>query len=113
VVDKLNAEQHKYPGSAATLYNKARLGQGIIDAIADYTPAAFEDDRVFSDFISKVDAFITTQSILQRPKPGAMRNKLALRDDGRHDEPAPPADEPYAEPAPSAPAPHDAGEWDF
>jgi len=67
-IDKLNAEQRKRPGTAATLYNKARLGQGIIDAIADYTAEAFEDDGILSAFISKVDAFITTQSILQRPK---------------------------------------------
>jgi len=67
-IDKLNAEQRKRPGTAATLYNKARLGQGIIDAIADYTAEAFEDDGIFGDFISKVDAFIITQSILQRPK---------------------------------------------
>ena len=68
VVDKLNVEQRKRPGTAATLYNKAKLGQGIIDAIAEYTAAGFRARRVFSAFISKVDAFITTQSILQRRK---------------------------------------------
>jgi hypothetical protein len=114
VLDKLNAEQHKSPGSAATLYNKARLGQGIINAIADYTPAAFEDDRIFSDFISKVDAFITTQSILQRPKHGGMRHRQANNDDAHHpDESAPMPDESHAEPAPGAPATPAGGEWDF
>jgi hypothetical protein len=33
--------------------------------VANYNPATFQDDRVFSAFISDVDAFITTQSILQ------------------------------------------------
>ena len=50
---------------ATVLYNKAKLGHDIIRSIADYNPATFEDDQNFSAFISNVDAFITTQSILQ------------------------------------------------
>ena len=49
-------------------YNKAKLGYSIIRAIADYNPATFEQDAVFSPFISDVDAFITTQSILQEAR---------------------------------------------
>jgi hypothetical protein len=45
--------------------NKAKLGHDIIRSIADYNPTTFEDDKNFSAFISNVDAFITTQSILQ------------------------------------------------
>ncbi len=52
------------PRSTA-IYNKAKLGHDIIQAVADYDPATFEDDATFSAFISDVDAFITTQSILQ------------------------------------------------
>jgi hypothetical protein len=66
-IDKLNGERRKQVGPATTLYNKATLGKGIIEMIADYTPAGFENDGIFSAFISKVDAFVTTQSILQRP----------------------------------------------
>jgi hypothetical protein len=56
--------KHMRP-KATVLYNKAKLGYEIIRSIADYNPATFEDDRNFSAFISNVDAFITTQSILQ------------------------------------------------
>jgi hypothetical protein len=37
----------------------------IIEAVSDYDPAEFETDGPFSSFISTVDRFITTQSILQ------------------------------------------------
>jgi hypothetical protein len=61
--------------NATVLYNKAKLGQLIIEAIADYDPAGFETDGPFSSFISTVDRFITTQSILQKEQehawPGA------------------------------------------
>jgi hypothetical protein len=50
---------------ATVISNKARYGYDIIKSIADYNPATFEDNANFSDFISLVEAFITTQSILQ------------------------------------------------
>jgi hypothetical protein len=56
--------KHTRP-KATVIYNKAKLGHDIIRSIADYDPSTFEDDKNFSDFISNVDAFITTQSILQ------------------------------------------------
>lgn len=115
VVEKLNTEQRKSPGSAATLYNKAKFGQGIINAIADYTPAAFEDDGIFSAFISMVDAFITTQSILQR-----RIGFTTLRDEnGQEEEEEEAGDMPAMMPgeyvAKAAPADAAAGadEWDF
>jgi hypothetical protein len=57
--------KHARPRSTA-LYNKAKLGHDIIQAVAEYNPATFEDDTNFSEFISNVDAYITTQSILQQ-----------------------------------------------
>jgi hypothetical protein len=33
--------------------------------MADYSPATFEGETAFSSFISLVDAYISTQSILQ------------------------------------------------
>jgi hypothetical protein len=120
VVDQLNAEQDDYPGNATTLYNKARLGQLIIEAIADYTPAAFEDDAVFSDFISKVDAFITTQSILSRPRPKRSWGMPVPDGDGRRDRLAEimpdmkaDAEREEAQPAPAKGAPAGRDEWDF
>jgi hypothetical protein len=56
---------------STVLYNKAKLGYGILQAIANYDPASFENDDVFSNFISNVQAFITTQSILQQDQDDA------------------------------------------
>ncbi len=65
VVERLAGKMKRARPRATTLYNKARLGESILRSIADYTPASFEEDETFSAFISQVDAFITTQSILQ------------------------------------------------
>jgi len=50
---------------STVLYNKAKLGHSILRQIANYNPSSFEDDASFAAFISDIDAFITTQSILQ------------------------------------------------
>jgi len=117
VIDKLNAEQRKPVGNAATLYNKAKLGQGIIQAVADYTPADFEDDGIFSAFISKVDAFITTQSILQRPKMGQLRDEHDEEDEGEPHEtegmPGHPIPPTYGAKPNGAANGATAGDWDF
>jgi len=65
VVETLYMEMKKQRPKSTVIYNKAKLGHDIIGSIADYNPATFEDDAQFSAFISSVDAFITTQSILQ------------------------------------------------
>jgi hypothetical protein len=65
VVERLNMEGKHRSANATVLYNKAKLGQMIIEAVSDYDPAEFETDGPFSSFISSVDRFITTQSILQ------------------------------------------------
>lgn len=65
VVETLYMGMKNIRPKATVLYNKAKLGYEIIRSIADYEPATFEDDKNFSAFISDVDAFITTQSILQ------------------------------------------------
>jgi hypothetical protein len=85
VVDKLNAERPTETPipAAALLYSKAKLGEGIIVGIAEYTPAAFEDDRVFSAFVGQVDAYITAESKLQKKKPAAR----AVEEEEEPDEP--------------------------
>ncbi|NGO48992.1 hypothetical protein [Streptomyces ureilyticus] len=65
VVEKLHLEMNHARPRATVLQNKAQGGYNIIRAIADYDPAVFEKDENFSAFISEVEAFITTQSILQ------------------------------------------------
>jgi hypothetical protein len=65
VVETLYAGMKNTRPKATVIYNKAKLGHDIIRSIADYDPATFEDDQSFSAFISNVDAFITTQSIIQ------------------------------------------------
>jgi len=65
VVEALSSSMRRSRQRATTVYNKARLGESIIRSIAAYTPADFENQDTFLEFISKVDAYITTQSILQ------------------------------------------------
>jgi hypothetical protein len=73
VVEKLYMElKHSRPKSTV-IYSKAKLGNKIIRAIAEYNPATFEDETEFSSFISDVDAFITTQSILQEALTDALK----------------------------------------
>jgi hypothetical protein len=109
-LDRLNGERRRPVAPATTLYNKALYGKRIIEMIADYEPAAFEGDEVFSDFISKVDSFITTQSILERPK-------RALEQQPDEEEEAPHHDDmpelPPSDPAKTAGAGTPADEWDF
>jgi hypothetical protein len=78
VVETLYMAMKKEKPKATVLYNKAKLGYDIIRSIADYNPTTFEDDKNFSAFISDVDAFITTQSILQE----ALTDDLKKADEG-------------------------------
>ena len=66
LVDKMAAAQGRRSKSSA-LNNKARIGHALLMAVADFSPAAFEQDEPFSRFLSNVDAFITTFSILEAP----------------------------------------------
>lgn len=105
--------KHSRPKSTV-IYNKAKLGHDIIRAIADYDPSQFENDQNFSNFISIVDAFITTQSILQE----------ALTDDLKKGDEEEPGKNGYHKTMPDSPAmtaapganvgPKAGGdEWDF
>jgi hypothetical protein len=76
VVERLCMEMKHVRPKTTVLYNKAKLGHDIIDSIANYNPSTFQGDAEFSQFISAVDAFITTQSILQQ----------ALTDDLKRDQ---------------------------
>jgi hypothetical protein len=99
VVEKLTAKMKRARPRASTLYNKALLGESIIRSIAEYTPGAFEDDETFSKFISQVDRFITTQSIVQE----SVTEEIVDRDTKQELE-AEPEDE-YAREAPPGPPP--------
>jgi len=80
-VENLYLDMRKARPKSTVLYNKAKLGYEIIKSIAEYNPVTFEDDEVFSDFISKVDAFITTQSILQESLEDYLRKEDAKQDE--------------------------------
>ncbi len=82
VVETLSSGMKRTRPRATTLYNKGRLGEGIIRSIAEYTPSSFEDDQGFSAFISQVDAFITTQSILQDSLASAIADADADAEEG-------------------------------
>jgi hypothetical protein len=65
VVEMLHMGMKHMRPRSTVLYNKAKLGDSILRQIADYNPSTFENDQPFAAFISDVEAFITTQSILQ------------------------------------------------
>jgi hypothetical protein len=112
VVEVLYMAMNNVRPKATVLYNKAKLGNSIIRAIADYNPATFEDDKSFSSFISDVDAYISTQSILQEALTGDLK---ADQEDG----PMPKGMIPQLTPPPMPSIPAMPGaktgtdEWDF
>lgn len=111
VIDKLNSERPKKKPvpAAALLYAKAWQGMEILDKIAEYTPAAYENEREFSAFIGLVDAYITTESKLQRRGPPPRRR--GELPNAKDDEPEANDEAPEAE-RETAPAGSD-DEWDF
>lgn len=129
VVEKLQSAQGR-PMRASILTNKAKQGYSLLRAIADYTPSRFEQDSVFFPFISDVEAFITTQSILQEEGeeltddggtvgsgygmptfPGMPAIPGLPNVPGMPGASGAPAGDPYSA-APAAPA-SPGGEWDF
>jgi hypothetical protein len=110
VVETLYMGMKNMRPKATVLYNKAKLGHEIIRSIADYNPATFEDDKNFSAFISNVDAFITTQSILQEAltddlKKGDEEEEAGLNGSRRT--------APKTVDAPAAPVAKTGDDWDF
>jgi hypothetical protein len=85
VVEKLYMEMKHERPKATVYYNKATLGNAILRSIADYDPSTFVDGTGFSTFIGNVDAFITTQSILQE----ALTDDLKRGEDDERDDTTP------------------------
>jgi hypothetical protein len=71
VVETLYLAMRNTRPRSTVLYNKAKLGYDILKDVANYDPATFENDDVFFKFVSNVQAFITTQSILQQDEEDA------------------------------------------
>jgi hypothetical protein len=71
VVETLYLAMRNQRPRSTVLYNKAKLGHDILKDVANYDPATFENDDVFFGFVSNVQAFITTQSILQQDEEDA------------------------------------------
>ena len=71
VVETLYLAMRNTRPRSTVLYNKAKLGYEILKDVANYDPATFENDDVFFEFVSNVQAFITTQSILQQDEEDA------------------------------------------
>jgi len=92
----------------SVIYNKAKLNFNIIKTLADYNPATFEDDAVFNNFMSMMDAMIICES-----------NLLEKREDDDDSEeettPKTPASLPNMNGFESKNIPQTAasGEWDF
>lgn len=108
VVETLYMGMKKARPKATVLYNKAKLGHDIIRSIADYNPTTFEDDKNFFAFISKVEAFITTQSILQE----ALTDDL-IKGDEEEEEEQNGFRKPTTETAGASAESGSKGEWDF
>lgn len=112
VVEQLYMAMKNVRPRATVVYNKAKLGHDIVRSIADYNPATFEDDKNFSAFISSVDAFITTQSILQDSLSDSLR-----REDAEDEEEAEQGGSPsmYTNGNGASHGAHNGGgdEWDF
>jgi hypothetical protein len=66
VVETLYLAMRNTRPRSTVLYNKAKLGYDILKDVANDDTATFENDDVFFEFVSNVQAFITTQSILQQ-----------------------------------------------
>lgn len=66
VVETLYAGLKSSKPNALAENNKANYGQQIIKAIAEYVKSTFEQDGPYSSFVSLVDAYISTESILQK-----------------------------------------------
>lgn len=115
VVETLYEGMKRVRPRATALNNKARLGHSIIRAIAEYDPEPFEQDDKFFRFISEVEAFITTQSILQEHLKDALQDDV-LDEDVLQDEAPEHARElvpAAAGPVDHAPAASPSDEWDF
>jgi hypothetical protein len=111
VVETLYSAMKSSRPKSTVLYNKAKLGQTILKSIAEYNPSSFEDDASFSGFISNVDAFITTQSILQESLPHEIRlEKKKQQEEEDEEHPSSAYKRPEHEQQP-AKAGND--EWDF
>jgi hypothetical protein len=131
VVEQLSVDLRGVRPRSTALYNKAKLGHDIIKAIADYNPATFEDDVNFSAFVSQVDAYITTQSILQQALTDDLKRRQETDAGGPAGSQPPgqsPAMPPIGGPMPGAPPTvgdgagsangasgggHASSEWDF
>jgi hypothetical protein len=91
VVEKLYMEMKHTRPKVTVLFNKARLGFDILKSIAVYDPAMFRDINAFTAFLHTVEAFITTQSILQQAliddlKKDDVEDEESEREDAGQDE---------------------------
>lgn len=79
VVEEIYTDMMRVRPKASVIYSKAKLGHEILVDIANYNAATFDDPSLdfFNSFIRRVDAFITTQSILQE----SLKDDLAEDDE--------------------------------
>lgn len=109
VVETLYAGLKSSKPNALAENNKANYGQQMIKAIAEYVEATFEQDGPYSAFVSLVDAYISTESILQK----------AANQGSDGDQPAMPMQPASQAPMPAMPsngngkAPSAPNNWDF
>lgn len=81
VVEELYTDMRRTRPRASVINTKAELGDKIIRAVANYNRATFQSSETFNPFITMVNQFITTQSILQK----ALGDDLSEGDDEGED----------------------------
>jgi hypothetical protein len=110
VVETLWTDMKGTRMNAQFTYNKAKLSQSILTKVANYNPAAFEQDKEFSAFISDVTALISTQSMIQQNlRKGILEEEPEIKHELNGNG--------YTEPAPAKTTPEladvEKDEWDF
>jgi hypothetical protein len=116
VVEMLFGAMRSSKPKSMVLYNKAILGYDVINSIAVYDPIVFQDTTEIQEkncyhFVSKVDAFITTQSILQKTLTDDIRKEHVTEEEEKNESSGSDVAEPveYS----TAPGKNAGDEWDF
>jgi hypothetical protein len=104
VVETLYIGMKNVRPRSTVLYNKAKLGDSILRSIAAYNPSTFENDGPFASFISDVEAFITTQSILQESLTEDLKHGDGDADEDKPEMPRRNGERPEVPPPPAAAA---------
>jgi hypothetical protein len=69
VPERILQDQYGHSVNLSSMLNKARYGHSLISKLATFTESSIEDDAVFSDFVSTVEAFVIASSQVSEQTP--------------------------------------------